>query len=192
VPDVPAHSEFVSLARITRPQGRRGEVMAELHTDFPEQFARRKRLWLLDKDGSRRPAQLDAHWLHKGGVVLKFAGVDSISAAEELSGDEVQIPAEERQALGPGAAYISDLVGCRVIDETAGELGVVEDVLFGAGDAPLLKLRRQGKEILLPFAQAYVKALRTDVKELRTALPAGLLEMAAAGEKQKEPQRRKK
>ncbi|MGB7265141.1 MAG: hypothetical protein WBC92_06485, partial [Terracidiphilus sp.] len=94
---------LVWLARIRRPQGRKGEVFAEILTDFPEKFSARRQLWLLPGDGSSRTVQppapagprqveLTNHWLHKGGVVLHFAGVDSISGAEELTGLIVAIP----------------------------------------------------------------------------------------------------
>ena len=101
------------------PQGRRGEVAAELHTSFPERFAERRELAGLAKDGSRRTLQVEEHWFHKGHVVLKFAGVDSISDAERLAGMELQIPAEQRAELDAGAAYTSDLVGCEVVDRTS-------------------------------------------------------------------------
>ena len=70
------------------PQGRRGEVLAKLHTDFPERFQERRQLSGLAANGTRRELQLEEHWFHKGGVVLKFAGVESISDAEQLAGLE--------------------------------------------------------------------------------------------------------
>src|SRR5579863_2941044 len=80
---------WVWLARLRRPQGRKGEVFADILTDFPEKFAERRQLWLLRESSPGTPVrevELAAHWLHKGGVVLHFSGVDSISAAETLNG----------------------------------------------------------------------------------------------------------
>jgi 16S rRNA processing protein RimM len=169
---------------VRKPQGRRGEVMADLHTSFPERFAERKSVWLLGNDGGRREAELEAHWLHKGGIVLKFAGVDSITAAEALAGAEVQIARSERVELADGEAYISDLVGCRVIDEIAGELGVIEVVQFGAGEAPLLVVRRSNieagavkKEFLVPFAQEFLREMDAEKKILKVKLPEGLADL---------------
>src|SRR5213075_508541 len=94
-------SEFVTIARVSKTQGRHGEVAATLLTDFPELFATRKKLFALsDKQSgaaepSRRKLELDEHWFHKGMVVLKFAGVDSISDAETLVGSEIQVPRSE-------------------------------------------------------------------------------------------------
>ncbi len=124
------------------PQGRRGEVLAELYTDFPERFAEREKLWCLAADGSRRELRLEEHWFHKGGVVLKFAGVDGISDAERLGGCEVQIPREERAELETGAAYVSEIVGSDVwINNGLRFLGRVSEVRFGAGEAPLLVVK---------------------------------------------------
>src|ERR1700679_1471402 len=101
---------LVWLARIRRPQGRKGEVFADILTDFPEKFAERKRLWLIpDPDAPRvrsisaaplpREVELIAHWLHKSGIVLHFAQSGSISDAETLAGLIVAIPLEERALL---------------------------------------------------------------------------------------------
>jgi len=77
------------LARLMRSQGRHGEILAEIFTDFPERFAERKRLFLIASETSALPVRevtLERHWLHKGRVVLKFAGVDSINDTEALRG----------------------------------------------------------------------------------------------------------
>ena len=168
--------EFVTLARIVKPQGRRGEVAAELFTDFPERFRERRKLQLLMPSGKRRSVELKDFWPHKDRVVLKFAGVDSIAAAEELRGCEVQIAASERVELANGSVYISDLIGCAAYDR--GELlGEITGVEFGAGDAPLLKIEHQQRELLVPFANAYIVRLDAVGKKIELALPEGMLEI---------------
>src|SRR3954463_14158897 len=137
--------EFITIARVVKTQGRHGEVAAELHTDFPEKFAERKKLFALDTDGKRRELHLDEHWAHKSYVVLKFDGVDSISDAEALVGSEIQVPQEQRAELESGAAYVSDLIGCAVFDRGRA-IGNVKDVQFGAGEAPLLVVSEGSKE----------------------------------------------
>jgi 16S rRNA processing protein RimM len=128
--------------------------------------------------GERRKLQVESHWLHKGMVVLKFAGVDSISDAESLQGAEIQVPRESRVALQDGA-YISDLTGCALIQDGK-VLGTVNDVQFGAGDAPLLVIAGEGgKEILVPFAEEFLVKVDTATKRVEMKLPAGLLEVNA-------------
>ena len=169
---------FVTIARVLGPQGRRGEVAAELHTSFPERFAERHALSGLAADGRRRELQLEEHWFHKGMVILKFAGVESISDAEQLVGMEVQIPAEQRAELEEGAAYVSDLVGCSVMNRDA-LVGTVADVQFGAGEAPLLVVKREAQEFLVPLAAEFLKSSDVAAKRIVVDLPEGLLELQA-------------
>ena len=172
-----AESDFVTVARVMRSQGRRGEVAAQLLTDFPERFAQRRRLFAVDASG-RRELELESHWLHKGRVVLKFRGVDSIAAAETLAGCELQIRREERAALPEGAAYVNDLVGCEVLDRGR-PLGTITGVEPGAGEAPLLVVKSEAGEHLIPFAAAYVESLDLERRRVALRLPAGMLELDA-------------
>ena len=158
------------------PQGRCGEVAAELHTSFPECFAERQEFSGLAVDGSRRDLRLEEHWFHKGNVILKFAGVESISDAERLAGMELQIPEEQRAELEAGSAYVSELVGCTVMNgETL--VGTVADVQFGAGEAPLLVVKQGGEEFLVPYAEAFLRNVDVAARRIEVELPEGLLEL---------------
>lgn len=180
-------AEFVTIARVAKTQGRHGEVAATLLTDFPELFETRRKLFALGESGSakqsgaagpdRRKLALDEHWFHKGMVVLKFAGVDSISDAETLVGSEIQIPRSERAALGNDEFYVSDLIGCTVTD-SGREIGRIKDVQFGSGEAPLLVIEGN-KEYLVPFATAYIEKIALEQKRLEMKLPGGMLELDA-------------
>jgi 16S rRNA processing protein RimM len=177
------------------PQGRRGEVLAELHTDFPERFDRRRELSGLAANGERRELQLEEHWFHKGAVVLKFAGIDSISDAEQLAGWEVQIPREQRAELEEGASYVSELIGCEVwVHAQADEklLGEITEVDLSGGAAPLLVIRNsEGQEYLVPYAEEFLQSLDLACGRMQMKLPEGLLELQAplsAEEKQRQKQ----
>lgn len=177
----PASEAWVWLARIRRPQGRKGEVFAEVLTDFPEKFADRRRLWLLSQGGvAPRQAELRAYWLHKGGVVLHFAGVDSITDAEALAGLLVAVPSAERAELPAGEVHIADLIGCTVVDVASGSphvIGEVENVERAPGTAPILIVRGPRGEVLIPFAQSFLKKLDLDARRVEMALPEGLAEL---------------
>jgi 16S rRNA processing protein RimM len=181
--------EFVALARVTKTQGRKGEVAAVLLTDFPERFATRKRLFALDRNGQRQEMELEEHWFHKGGVVLKFVGVDSITEAEALVGCEIQIPLAERAELQDDSVYISDLVGCAVSDGGR-EIGRIVNVQFGAGEAPLLVVEGD-KEYLVPFATEFLESVDLQRKQVSMKLPPGLLELDAPLKQDKNERQRK-
>ncbi len=184
---------FITLARVVKTQGRHGEVAAEIHSDVPERFAEGMKLWALDKTGeSRREVQVEDLWPHKGLLVLKLAGIDSMSEAETLIGAELQVPLAERAELGQGWNYVSDLVGCTVLDHGA-EIGRIEDVQFGAGEAPLLIVASGGKKYDVPFAEAYLEGLDVAQRQVRMKLPEGMLEINApltAEEKQEQQRKR--
>ncbi len=190
--EAPVPEDWVHLARIRHPQGRKGEVFAELLTDFPEKFAERKRLWLLgDSAASKttphktavvapREVELIAHWLHKGGVVLHFAGVDSITAAETLNGLIVAIPRAERAALAEDEVYIADLIGCALIDVAGANpvtVGEIENVDRTAGPVALLVVNGAAGEVLVPFAKSYLRSIDLKTRRVEMALPEGLIDL---------------
>ena len=100
------------------------------------------------------------------------------------------MPLTERLPLDPGAAYISDLIGCTVYDRGVA-LGVVDSVEFPTSPdgsrrleeaAPLLAITSsEGDEILVPFANAFLLELDLAAKSIRMALPEGLADINAQG-----------
>ena len=190
-------TDWVWLARVRKPQGRKGEVFAEILTDFPEKFAERRRLWLLPEAGapsmgqSSRPMggkdqpvsremELVNHWQHKGGIVLHFAGIDSISAAETLAGLIVAIPRSERATLAGDEVHIADLIGCTVIDvavDPPAPIGAIENVDRTAGPVPLLILKGAKGEVLVPFAKSYLRKVDVENQRVEMALPEGLVDL---------------
>jgi 16S rRNA processing protein RimM len=192
---VPGSTEFITLARVVKTQGRHGEVAAEFHSDVPDRFAEGMKLFALSKSGdSRREVEIESLWPHKGLLVLKFVGVDSMSDAETLIGSELQVPRTERAELEQGWNYVSDLVGCTVFDH-GNEIGRIEDVQFGTGEAPLLIVTGAGgKKCDVPFAEAYLEGVDLPQRQVRMTLPDGMLEINApltAEEKSQSSNRRR-
>jgi 16S rRNA processing protein RimM len=186
---------WIVLAHLLRPQGRKGEVLAELFTDFPERFEEQKRVFLVapgfeGQEAEARPVEVLAFWLpvgkNEGRVVLQFAGIDTISDAESIAGQDVLVPREERLPLDDESVYISELISCTVFDGLL-PVGVVEDVHFAMtadggrrldDAAPLLAVRSlEGDEILIPFAKAFLVRVDTETKRIDMTLPEGLVEV---------------
>jgi len=176
--------EFITLARVVKTQGRRGEVAAEIHTGVPDRFSAGMAVLALPPTESaspeaRRELEVEQIWPHKGLLVLKFLGVDSISEAESLIGCELQVPSSERAVLDPGWNYVSDLAGCTVFDHGL-EIGRIADVQFGTGEASLLVVKNSaGQQFDIPFAQAYLEAMDLGRRQVRMNLPQGMLEINA-------------
>lgn len=145
----------------------------------------------LAEDGSRRALKIEDLWPHKDHLVLKFAGIDSISEAETLIGCELQVPREERAELAPGWNYVSDLVGCSVFDGER-EIGIVRHVQFGAGEAPLLIVQAGTRQHEIPYAEAYLRSLDLEHKQIRMQLPDGMLELDAPLTEEEKQQQKKR
>ncbi len=177
-------SQRVTLAHLLRPQGRKGELLAELLTDFPEKVT--GRVVQIGPEGKSAEYTIESYFLptgrNAGRVVLKFANVDSINDAEKLNGLDVTIAEEERAPLEEDEAYISEVVGCAVFDGER-EVGMVEDVEAPAGSetldlASMLVVKSsEGDEYLIPFVKAYIVSIDTTAKRIVMRLPDGLLEI---------------
>src|ERR1044071_5865665 len=106
--------DLIVVAHIVKVRGLRGEVVADLLTDFPDRFENLKSLTGIPAEGSKRSLQIEEHWFHGNRLVLKFAGFDSIDAAKELVGYDLAIPADERVELPQDSFYEWELIGSRV------------------------------------------------------------------------------
>jgi 16S rRNA processing protein RimM len=130
---------------------------------------------------SPREVELKNHWLHKGGIVLHFAGVDSITEAEQLAGLIVAVSSSERAALAEDEVYISDLIGCALVDVARPDapvvVGQIENVERAVGAAPMLIVQGATGEVLVPFAKIYLRKLDLDARRLEMALPEGLADL---------------
>jgi 16S rRNA processing protein RimM len=176
-------AERVTLARVLRPQGRRGEVAAEILTDFPERLTALKTAYLWDGTAEPRSTNIRGCWLsHSRGAqaIFHFEGSDSISDAEKLVGLEVQIPLSERMPLPGGSYYVTDLIGCEVRDSGGREVGCVRDVQFTGEDStgtPLLVVDAPQGELLIPLAQEICMRIDVGARCIEVNLPEGLLEL---------------
>lgn len=169
----------MTLARIVRPWGRRGEVAAQILSDFPERLDRMREVFLVDARDAATPAKILSWRMHVGQALFHFAGVESINDAERLRGLEVQVPGE-RTPLDPGRHYVDDLVGCQVWEAGAtAPLGPVREVQNSGGPAWLLAVDTAGGEVLIPLAAEICTRIDTSSRRIEVRLPEGLRELNA-------------
>ncbi len=199
MPPQESAQEWTVLAHLLRPQGRKGELLAELLTDFPDRFSSRPEVQLARPlspgvYSAPRPATIAHHWLptgrNHGRIVLTLAGVETINQAELLAGLDVIVPAEARVQLEAESEYISDLVGCQVYDSGV-LVGTVTDVEFPMSAdgmrrlddaAPLLNVDdSEGEEILIPYVQQFLIAVAVDQRRIEMSLPEGLVDINRPG-----------
>lgn len=176
----PEEFNGVTLARILRPRGLRGEVAAEILTDFPERLPKLREVWLADAKSAPRRVRVQRCWLSpgRGGqAIFHFEGINRVEDAEPLRGLEVQVPIEQRAPLAAGNYFVGDLIGCEVWEAGASAaLGAVRDVEFPGG-VPLLAVDTSAGEVLVPLAAEFCVHIDVKAKRIDVALPEGLLDL---------------
>ncbi len=171
------------MARVLRPHGRRGEVAAEILTDFPDRLTKLTSAFLWDGQAGARAVNVRGCWLSQsrgGQAIFHFEGSESISDAEKLVGLEVQIQLSERMPLPGGSYYVADLIGCDVRDAAGRSIGRVRDVQFtgeGASGTPLLVIDAPEGELLVPLAQEICVRVDLNARLIEVKLPEGLREL---------------
>jgi 16S rRNA processing protein RimM len=162
--------DWITVAILGKTRGNRGEITALALSSKPERYQTLRDVYLF---GSGARYEVESTWFHDATLIFKFRGVDSISAAEELSGAEVRIPAAERVPLDPGEFFVSDLVGCEVIDRRSGRsLGRVSALDDGGGTGLLVV-----GNLLIPFARSICVEIEPAARRIAVELPEGLEEL---------------
>lgn len=173
---IPGEDDLIAVARVARPQGVRGEVIADLLTDFPERFARPGSFHVKRADGKLLILDLESSRMHKGRVALKFVGCDDANSAEELRDARVMITRDQLVELPEDSYYDFDLIGCEAITNGGQRLGRVEAVQ-NYGAAPLLVVRDGEGELLIPLVLSICIEIDIERKRIVVNPPEGLLEL---------------
>lgn len=189
------------VARIIRPRGNKGEVLAELFTDFPARLSSRLEIFLRQNQGEPRAIGLQNFWAdrnHPEHGIFHFEGCSSIDAAEKLRGYDVLIPVADRVKLPSGKYFVSDLIGCSVFENPLAEpklsspacameeapclVGTVRDVFFpgeGTAGTPLLEVETAVGELLVPLAEDICRRIDVAARRIDVTLPEGLSDLNA-------------
>jgi 16S rRNA processing protein RimM len=191
--------DWVQVARIIRPRGNKGEVLAELFTDFPARLSSRLQIFLREAQNEPRAIGLQNFWVdrnHPEHGIFHFEGCSSIDAAEKFRGLEVLIPIADRVKLPAGKYFVSDLIGCSVFENPAVEaklsspacameeaprlVGTVQDVYFpgeGTAGTPLLQVQTAAGELLVPLAEDICRGIDVAARRIDVTLPEGLSDL---------------
>lgn len=174
------NDEWVTVARLSKTRGLRGELLAFGLSDRPGRYRELTRVFLFDQTDKPvrqgAPFEVERVWEHQGRLVFKFRGVESISEAEELEGADVRLPLEERAPLPDGEYYQSDIIGCEVVDRATNRaIGKVR-AWHEFGGPPLLEVKPDegSGEVLIPFAKSICVEIDPGNRKIAVELPEGL------------------
>ena len=174
--DAAGSDDLVVIARAVRTHGLKGEIVAELLTDFPERFEELEELILVSPSGERKLIQLEDFWFQKDRVVLKLAGCDDVDSAKQLVGYDFAVEEADRVPLEEDEFYDWELEGCtvKVGDKSIGQ---VQSVMKTGGAEILVIADDAGKEQLVPLVAEIVVKVDTDARVILIDPPEGLLEL---------------
>ena len=187
---------WLQIARVLKPRGNKGEVAAELLSDFSARFSALSHIYLAKESGTPYRVAVERFWMdqnHPGQGVFHFEGSHTISDAEKFRGLDVFLPIEERVALPAGQYFVTDLIGCTVFEMATGEsklaspacdaeiaprvIGTVRDVFFpgeSVAGTPLLQVLTPSGELLIPLAEDICKRIDVGSRRIDVILPEGL------------------
>lgn len=176
LPPAQPDSELIVVAHAVRTRGLKGEIVAELLTDFPERFERVSAIFAVGP-GEKKSLEVENHWLQNDRIVLKFAGYDDVESAKSLIGFDFALPEAERMKLSENEYYDWELEGCSVVIEDGPSLGIVRGLLRTGGVELLVVEDETGREHLIPMAQSIVVNIDISRKEVLIDPPEGLLDL---------------
>lgn len=172
-----SHKELIIVARAVRARGLKGELVADLLTDFPERFERISRLLGIGPSGEHKELKLESYWFQNNRVVLKFLGYDGIESANTLVGYEFGLPEAERVQLSPDEFYDWELEGCSVEIEHGSAIGNVREVMRTGGVELLVVEDDARREHLIPMARSIVVEIDLSRRKILIDPPEGLLDL---------------
>lgn len=175
--DEDGRAGLVIVARAVRTRGLRGELVADLLTDFPDRFEAVSQLWGMGPGGESKLLELEDYWFQNERVVLKLAGFDSVEAAKALVGYEFGIPEADRVQLSENEFYDWELTGCRVEIKDGSLIGNVREVMRTGGVELLVVADEVGHEHLIPMADSIVVKVDIGAKKILIDPPEGLLDL---------------
>lgn len=168
--------DLIVVAHIVKTRGLRGEVVADLLTDFPDRFENLKSLIGISGD-VKRSLQIEEQWFHGQRLVLKFAGFDSIDEAKGLVGYDLAVPAGDRIELPEDSFYEWELIGSRVETVDGKQIGNVHEIMRTGGVELLTVVDETGRDRLIPMAADIVVEIDKDKKVIKIDPPIGLLDL---------------
>lgn len=167
--------DLVAIANIVRTRGLKGEVVADVLTDFPERFDSLDVVTAVRESGERFELRIERFWFQNRRVILKFAGFDTVESGETLRNVEICVPETEAVELDEDEFFDWELAGCKVETTDGALIGEVTE-LMRTGGTELLVVKGEAKEYLIPFATAICVEVDIEKKLIKVDPPDGLLE----------------
>jgi 16S rRNA processing protein RimM len=164
--------EYLVVGFLRRPHGLKGDLLMDVHTDFPDRLKTGKTVFVGD---DYQPKVIASLRTVAAGMLVRFRGMKSPEDAGQYRNTWVYVPTADRPALPEGEYYHHQLIGLNVATDEGQDLGVLVDILeTGANDVYVIRTA-DGKETLLPAIPTVVLEIRLADRQMRVHLLDGLI-----------------
>ena len=163
--------DFITIGRVLAPWGLEGKIKVSLLTDFPEHFDPGETVYI-----DSEPFDIESTEWHKGNALVKLEGVDSIEAADDFTGKNVEISLAQSRPLPEGQYYHYQIAGLRVVTTGGEELGLVTDILTSTANDIYVVKGKEG-EVLIPATADVIKSIDLKKKVITIEPIPGLLDL---------------
>ena len=163
---------YLSVGFLRRPHGLAGEIIMDLHTDFPERMKAGRKLFVGD---DHKPMTLEAVRVHAKGLLVKFKDIETTEAAGVFRNQWVFIKAKDAPPLPDGKIYQFQLIGFKVVDENDNPLGTLVEILETGANDVYVVTNSTGREVLLPAIAEVILNVDMVTKTMKVHLLPGLV-----------------
>ncbi len=168
------HSNDVMIGKIVGVFGIKGEVKVKSESDVFERQMEALETVPIYRGTKKEELKVEHMKPYKDLFIIKFKGVEDRSAAEERIGGEIWIDKNNQVELEDGEFYFSDLIGSTVLTEDGREIGTLKEILEQPASHILEVEKPDGKRILIPFIDQFVKEVDTERKKIIVKLIEGM------------------
>ena len=169
---------YLVVGYLRRAHGLRGEMVMEVHTDFPERLKPQTKVFVGE---DYQPMTIAAVRGHNEGLLIKLDGLDTPEAASRYRNQSVYVTAADRPKLPEGRYYHHELIGFDVVDDEQNRIGALSEIMQTGANDVYVVVRPDGSEVLFPVVSSVVLSIETGHRLIRVHVPDGLIEDPEAG-----------
>ncbi|MFM8369568.1 MAG: ribosome maturation factor RimM [Chloroflexota bacterium] len=166
-------SIYLAIGYLRRPHGVQGEIIMDLHTDFPDRIKSGRKVYIGEKYES---FTIGSARVHANGLLIKLRGFDSPETAGRFRNQWVYVKSSEVPALPEGQHYKHEMIGLTVMTDDGNKLGILNEVLETGANDVYVVIKENGKEVLLPAIPDVVIELNMDDKIMTVHIIDGLID----------------
>lgn len=173
----PSPGDWLSIGRVARAHGLKGELRVELHFDGSDALEHVERLLLSQKPETAAGGKsFEIEWARAvpKAYLVKLTGVDERNGAEALRGHGVWVARSELPATDDEEYYLVDLIGAQVRGPE-GDIGTVVEIATHPSVDALVIRTSDGRTLEQPLVPDWIARVSVAEKLVELSTLEGLI-----------------